>query len=208
MNEAVEGGSTYFDLKQRVNTIDKEEYENSIKKLKSEVEKNKSFSYKEDLYILLPYKVPIAFQGPITMISGFDASLINNIYDLNPAHKMQELHVLIFPLENSSVILCFTNKNHHRYRSFFKNVKKLSQEDQLAIVQYIVLAYAESPAFSDTLDKKTFNIRSLKTVMGMESTIANSEPSSLSKTIFFAAKEYSCEKAFDLPNLLLPEYSI
>lgn len=112
---------------QSVNEIDKSDYERSIEILRKEALKPKSSLYEIDYYARLPYKVPIAFQGPIAVVSGFHGALINNIYNLDPKYKLQELHVSVFPLEKDSVVLCFTNRKHKRYRSLFRDLRSLPQ---------------------------------------------------------------------------------
>lgn len=55
----------------------------------------------------LNYVVPIAFQGMIALITGVSGELINNQYNYAPDYSVEYLHLAIFPLENSSVIITF-----------------------------------------------------------------------------------------------------
>lgn len=198
-----------FDFgKQLVSRIDKDDYERSIGMLRREARKPRSSVYEIDYFVTLPYKVPLAFQDPIAMISGFEGALINNIYNLNPSYEIQELHLSVFPLEKTSVILCFTNRKHKRYRNFFQEMRCLSLDEQLAVIQYLILAYAESPAFSDSVPKSFFEDKNVVSAIAQESTIFGEGAPDLVRDVKFAQNAYSCEKAFSLPNLLTEEYAI
>lgn len=198
-----------FDFgKQLVSRIDKDDYERSIGMLLREARKPKSSVYEIDYFVMLPYKVPLAFQDPIAMISGFEGTLINNVYNLNPSYEIQELHLSVFPLEKTSAVLCFTNRKHKRYRNFFRETRCLSLEEQLAVIQYLILVYAESPAFSDSVPKSFFKDKNVISVIAQENTIFGEGDPDLAQTAKYAQNAYSCERAFSLPNLLTEEYAI
>lgn len=44
----------------------------------------------------LNYVVPIAFQGTLNLVAGFNGELINDIYNSNPNYKLLDLKVVIF----------------------------------------------------------------------------------------------------------------
>lgn len=64
--------------------------------------------------------VPVAFQDVLVLITGFDGNVINNIYNEDPNYVLQGLHICIFPLENSSVIMMFHSKKILVMKSFLK----------------------------------------------------------------------------------------
>lgn len=200
------GTSDFLEMKKALTSIDKHDYRQLVSTATSQ---NRSkLKYKIDLFIILPYRVPIAFQGAITVISGFNDQLINNVYNLADSKSMQELHICIFPLEQSSIVLCFTNKKHNRYRSFFQELNKLERDEQLSVIQYLLLAYEESIAFSNTVDASFFTNKLVLDVMGKEQTIFRNGYASIAELGKYAAKCYSCEAAFELPNLLSPDFAV
>lgn len=198
-----------FDFgRQFVSKIDQDDYERSIRMLRREARKPASSVYEVDYFAMLPYKVPLAFQDPIAMVSGFEGALINNIYNLDPSYQIQELHLSVFPLEKTSAVLCFTNRKHKRYRNFFREVRRLSLDEQLAVIQYLILVYAESPAFSDSIPESFFKDENVISAMAQESTMFGEGIPDLARDTKHAQNAYSCERAFSLPNLLTEAYAI
>ena len=66
----------------------------------------------------LNYVVPIAFQGMIALITGVSGELINNQYNYNSDYSVEYFHLAIFPLENSSVIITFSDDKNSRILTF------------------------------------------------------------------------------------------
>lgn len=200
------GTSDFLEMKKALTSIDKQDYEHLVS---TATGRNRSqLKYKIDLLITLPYRIPIAFQGAITVIAGFNGQLINNVYNLADSKSVQELHICVFPLEKSSVVLCFTNKKHNRYRSFFKELNTLKRDEQLSVILYLLLAYEESIAFSNTIDTSFFENELVLDVMGKEQTILRNGHASVAELGKYAAECYSCEAAFELPNLLSSDFAV
>lgn len=206
--EEVLGKNGYLSDKQETNYIDESDYKRDIERHKSEALGDRASSFSIDLYLALPYRVPIAFQGPLAVIAGFDSSLINNIYNMNPKYEIQQLHIAIFPLRTGSIILLITKNEHKRYRGFMQRLRSLPMEEQLQIVQYLVLAYAEGVAFSPSIRGEITNDESIVSVMGKESTLFGFGEHSLADSARIAREEYTCEHAFEMTNLLSEEYAL
>lgn len=200
------GAHAFSDMKQELAMIDMQDYERFINDAMKQG--RPGMRYRLDLYIPLPYVVPIAFQGAITVISGFMGSLINNTFNKALHSAVQDLHICVFPFEETSVVLCFTNRKHNRYRSFFRTLRSLNRDEQLSVIQYLILAYDGSVAFSDSLDASFFKDEAVLDVVGKEATVFSTESHSATELGEYAAECYSCEAAFDLPNLLSTEFAI
>lgn len=96
----------------------------------------------------LPYVVPLAFQAALTVIYDFDRNIINNIESDDSRYKFWELHVCVFPLNDSSVVLLFIDeKAKIRYESFIRAFESLSDNDKLSLIAYLILLYSEDVFF-------------------------------------------------------------
>lgn len=87
------------------------------------------------------------------------------------------MHIAIFPLQTKSKILLFKEDGNDRLKLFYKDYKKLSLEEKLYAINYILLLYAEDIAFKpEIIDKIKINEETLKlinTTMNPESITTN-----------------------------------
>jgi hypothetical protein len=103
------------------------------------------------------------------LVSGFEGELINDIYNLDIKYNIQGLHIAIFPLsDDKTKILLFMKDGHTRLRPFYKNYRKLSLNDKLCVINYILLLYSEdwvcSPSAIDILSSDEKLKEVIKTV--------------------------------------------
>lgn len=89
--------------------------------------------------IELPYTVPIALQLAIPVYKGLSGEDINVFTD----GVLYMLHVCIFPLENKSLILLFAHSTNDKYKTFKTDINKLSLNEKLSIINYIIFQYSE-----------------------------------------------------------------
>ena len=120
--------------------MDISDYKEAINKLKSK--KNEKYFYIID-EINLNYNAKFAYQGFITLINGFDETLINDVYNYDKNYNMQRLGVAIFPSANSTKIVLFCKDGDTRLRPFYKKYRKLSFEEKLYSINYLLLLYQE-----------------------------------------------------------------
>ena len=120
-------------------------------------------------YKKLDYVVPIAFQGKLNLLVGLNDEQINDVYNKSEKYKIQPLHAAIFPLENSSVIMLFIEKDGNRYRPFYKAFGKLSLNDQLAAINYMIFCLSEDVYLNKCLDDDYFKNDEFKRVAGQTS---------------------------------------
>lgn len=192
-------------LKQTVGSIDLNEYKDELEFAHRSILKPKEDSYYLNTYIVLPYKVPLAFQGLVTLITDLNDAIINNIYNYDPKYILKSLHIAVFPLETKSIILLFVQKNNKRYRSFFKEFNKLNLNDQLAIINFLIFAYSEDYFLSPQLSKSILD--SLRPVMQLNTELL-SLVDSKNKAMEYLKEQYSFKHSIDIPNLLSEKYQI
>ena len=146
-------------------------------------------NYKKGFEIVLQkelkYKVPLAFQLAVPIATGISGEEINNFSEI--AHYM---HLCIFPLKKTSLILLFCHSVGTEYNTFKIDFKNKTLEEQLEIINYIVFSYSEDYFINDNIFKKIKNDENLKLIC------KQNEPLDLSKVFN------------KIPNILSAEYSI
>ena len=109
--------------------------------------------------IKLDYTVPIAFQGEMCLLTGFDGETINDYVNKPSDYDPHILHIAVFPLEESTKILIFINDGDKKYRQFYKTYRKLSLSEKLYAINYIILLYKDdwvlSPVFAHFLNEES-----------------------------------------------------
>lgn len=142
----------------------------SIKAIRKEI-KGVSHYIVDD--IELDYVTPIAFQGELALLTGLDGEVINE-YVNNPSdYNPHILHIAVFPLKNKTRILLFINDGDIKYRPFYKHFRKLTLQEKLYVINYIILLYKEdwalSPGYIEFVkEKKTDEIiRKTQTIEGL-----------------------------------------
>ncbi len=206
MCEQLNLSKSYAQEKITKGSIDLKEFDDEYKKARKCAVKPDPNDYYIGFYRRLPYTVPIAFQGSITLIADLDGSVINNVYIQDPKYKMKNLSIAIFPFEESSVILLFVDKDNKKYGRFFKQLKKCSQEDQLKIINYIVFAYSEDYFLSPILPKEI--LAKLTTLAGKTTQFFSFLPATAGEFFDKVKKIYNFEEKDTVPNLLGEEFSL
>lgn len=140
------------------------------------------------------------------MIGDFEDQVINDIYNYSSDYRQESIHIAVFPLEHSSVILVFAEQGKNRYRKFFKQFKKLSPDDQLAAINYILFAYTEniflSPQIYDIVHENQAFMDACKIVTDVHAPIMFTDP------LPTAIKNFSLSKRNTIINLLSRAYAI
>lgn len=151
----------------------------------------------------LNYVVPIAFQGMIALITGVSGELINNQYNYNSDYSVEYFHLAIFPLENSSVIITFSDDKNSRILTFEKELKNMSAAKRLEIINRIVFWYAEDYFFSPRLPKEAAS--ELEQAARQMQDLFSTNPEKSTKNVI---KDFDLRRDTCLPNLLSREYAI
>lgn len=194
------------DTKLSVNALDLKEYIDGFNKAKRALDKGLSDTFYMCYYEKLNYVVPLAFQSLLSLIVGFDGEIINDVYNQSPKYCLKPIHICIFPLETESVLFMFVESGDNRYRKFYKAFNKLSLDDKLATLTFIICAYSEEMFYSDKIESEVKGNSQLKNTSQVTSDI-------LAITPFFdpykkATECFDLAKRNEIPNLLAEKYKI
>ena len=155
--------------------------------------------YYEKLY----YKVPIAFQDCICLISDYDGNLINNPY--GESKNQQMIFLCVFPLEEGSAIIIFSDAKSNRYSRFIKRFNELSLDNKLKSILFIMLAYSENIFISKTISdfiKKDEKIKEIASFLSLNVNMPRQFAT------IEAMKQFNLSKAFELENYLGKRYAL
>ena len=151
-------------------------------------------------YRQLDYVVPFAMQSRIVMICDFEGNVINDIYNMSPDYHTKEIHVAVFPLEKTSIILMFLDSREKRYRKFYRQLNKLELDDQLAAINYIIHSYCENVFLSKNISEDILKDKNFLDVSQKSSIVTSSLP--FGNALQTAIMEFSLAKRNEIPNLL------
>lgn len=196
----------FTDHMQYIQDVDLNEYKQGFEKAKKLSKKNWHGEYYVFYYEKLNYVVPMAFQSTLSLVVDLDGQIVNDIYYENPKYKLEDFHICIFPLKDTSVVMMFVDSAYKRYRNFYKKFKKLSQEEKLSIVNYIIFLYSEDIFFSKEIPSDILQNKDLIDV-SKQSSMAMSI-NSFTKAIEKAKDIYDLSKHNNIPNLLSEKYKL
>lgn len=143
-----------FEQRQKINNLDLKEFDEEFKKSKKALEQDWSKEYFVFFYRKLDYVVPLAAQTTITLPVDFEGKVINDIFNYSSDYKIQSIHVCVFPLQTESVILMFIDSKYTRLKSFYRYFKKLTLDDQLATINFMLFVYSEDIFISKHIDEE------------------------------------------------------
>lgn len=189
----------------KVILLDLAESESAYNRAKMAATGNHDFFYL-CYYKKLDYVVPIASQGIFTLVSDFDDNVINDLYNLSPSYRTEDIHIAVFPLEKTSVIIAFVDIKSKRYRQFYKQLNKLPEKDQLAAINYIIFSYSENVFISKQVDEKVLKNRAFLDVCQKSVDVISFSP--FHDPLRKAVEEYSLSKRDTIPNLLSREHQL
>lgn len=130
---------------------DKQDAFKSFCKVKKLLSSNTNGYYRIIEYNRLPYTFPFAFQSNISLITGFDGEVINDIFNSHKKYDLQDLHICIFPEKDYTYVIVFYQKNFQRYSQFSKHYRKLNLEERLKLLLFIILKYSEDFFYSHSI---------------------------------------------------------
>ncbi|EOA2489888.1 hypothetical protein ACOCGS_003115 [Vibrio cholerae] len=156
-------------------------------------------------YEKLNYVVPIAFQHKIAMAVDLEGNVVNNLYNHDPKYKIQHLHLVVFPLEETSVVMMFIDRKDTRYHQFIRQFNRLSTEHKLALSNYIIFLYSEDFFLSTSIDERILRDDTLKLVSGSIGIGKNNTTRSLMDDL---KENYSLSGFIKIPNFLSPDFSL
>lgn len=168
-------------------------------------DKNKN-EFHLQYYKELNYRVPFAAQYLIAMLVDLEGNLINDIFNPDKSYHMEYLHVAIFPLEKTSIILLFTREGQTRHRRFVRQLKRLSDLDQLSVINFLTFSGTDNVFLNPSVYQVLTQNADFMDICRMTYSINSMVPNPNSYKI--ATREHSFSKRNTIPNLLSPEYAL
>ena len=188
--------------------FDLRDYGEDLEYARSSLDGRKSNRYYLCFYTVLDYVVPYAAQSSVTLISDFEDSIVNNIYSQEQKYRIKAIHVAVFPLESTSAILLFIEDGVKRYRKFYRSLRKLPKDDQLAAINYLVFSYTENVFMNPTTHKELKKNDFFMDMCRKSTDFRSHTPFPLDDPLEAAVKEFSLSKRNEIPNLLSREYAL
>lgn len=148
-----------YKQKQEVNDLDERDYLwnfNRIRQMmESDIDGSKFclFFWKK-----LDYKIPIAFQGAITLYGDLEGKMITDIYNKSENLIVKNMHICMFPLEKESVVFAFYHEDDHEYDNFKNQFSDLEEEEKLSLLSFLVYEYSEDMIFAKKFPHRTWLI--------------------------------------------------
>lgn len=136
----------------QIQKMDMADYEFSFKRIMKILGKNLKSGYHLLYWKKLPYKVPIATQVPIVLDVDLEGREVNNIWSDDPKDRMQDLHVCVFPIKTESILIIFYHKDDRKYVAFEKQFNRLSENDKIKWINYVIFKYTENYFFSPKIE--------------------------------------------------------
>lgn len=197
--------STIISMKE-IQEKDLAQYIKNFQKSKRLSNKNWGNEYYQFYTEKLNYVVPMAFQGNIALVSDLDGQIINGTYNKDINYRFQDLHICIFPLKESSIVTMFIDSNDRRYRNFYKKFNKLSHNDKLSLINYIVFLHSEEIFLSKNIPREILQDNKLIEVSRKTSIFhTNNIFHNFNKAL---RKEFDLSRMNEIPNLLSEKYKL
>lgn len=102
-------------------------------------------------YEKLPYTVPLATQVVLALDKDLEGNVINDIFDISEDVRIQNMHISILPLKNSTAVIAFYHRRDKNYERFHHQFNSLSRDKKLEYINYYVFKYTENYFFSPTI---------------------------------------------------------
>ncbi|WP_367567210.1 hypothetical protein [Lacrimispora sp.] len=206
MGERLSASNDFVNYRNEINKMDLKEYEDSFSNAKKVDLKPSNSEYHIGFYQILPYVVPVAFQGAVALVSDINGDIINDIYNPDPKYVIKNISLCIFPFKTSSLIMLFVEKNNRRFSRFFRQLKKLSLEEQLSIINFILFSYTEDYFLSPNISKDV--IGELSEVSGKTTNMLADAGTTKSQHLEEISNNFDYNDRYKIPNLLLEEFAI
>lgn len=194
-----------FDLLKKQHFLDLRDFHEEVNVHKREIKNNTKGAYQILYKELLPFVVPIATQVAVTLQTDMYGYPVNNVYDFRSDVKMQDFHLLIFPLEKASLILAFYHKKNKKYRSLRHQFNSESAEKVKEFLNYIIFAYTENYF----INKNTCDVIMQDNKLSQLSKELFQQPNfGMDSDYSLLFGDYIPVKSDEIPNLLLKEWAI
>lgn len=132
------------ELLEEIQQLDIKDYLEELSIYRDILDTNSCNNFKIIMWEKVPYVVPIATQTLIAMPADIEGTEINDVNDLNPNIRMQNVHIGVFPLKGYSIIYVFYHRRDKLYRRLQHQMNCVSLEKKLEFVNYWIFKYTEN----------------------------------------------------------------
>lgn len=195
--------SINFESKLEDISLDLKDYFLDFEINKDVVDNNKKNAYHILFWDVLPYQIPIASQGAVTLKKDYKGYPVNNVFDISPDIYMQSLHLLTLPLENQSVVLAFYHKKDKLYSQLRHQLNSIKKDEILKYLNYIIFKEMENYYISTKIEDKIFSNGRLLELAAEQNELPN-----LGMVNLFNFHNYKPVGIDEIPNLLSEEWSL
>lgn len=104
------------EVMEEIQQLDNKDYMDELNLYKDVLYKNSCNNFKIIMWKKIPYVVPIATQTLVALPKDTEGIEINNIYDMRPEVRMQNIHIGVFPMNDYSIVYAFYHRRDRLYR--------------------------------------------------------------------------------------------
>ena len=156
-------------------------------------------------YELLPYRIPIAFQSALALDKDMKGYQVNDLDDFSPETRIQYLHLAVFPMKYTSVVIAFYHKRDKKYQRLRHQFNSINNETKLKYLNYLIFAYSENYFIS----KKILNTLETDDALKKLSQEINGIPNLGHVNLLdYKNWNYTPISMNDIPNLLSKDWAI
>ncbi len=141
--------------KQMINHLDKRDFFSELDRIRAVLDSG-SNSYELISWDKVDYKIPVAFQGALTIYGDINGELVVDIYDDQNVTPIKQMHLCVFPLYDCSVVFSFYNREDKEYDAFAEQVRNMDQERRLKFLGYLMFFISEDMMMAKRFPHRTF----------------------------------------------------
>lgn len=187
-----------YDLKQEVNSLDERDFWLDYCRIRDMME-SKNGTFNLFYWEKLNYKIPIAFQGMVTLYGDLEGNLVTDIYNTSEDIIVKHMHVCMFPLESCSVVFAFYHSEDTEYDQFAQQFNSLSKDEKLSLISFIVYEYSEDMLLAKKFPHRTWITNKMRDIFSDTTEImiphedfAEHEKDRVQKRLKFRDKDFPC----------------
>ena len=202
MSDRIEG----FDIFTHRKNLDLKEYEDEISLYKDIIDTDKKGCFHILFCKALPYKVPIAVQTMLALMSDMEGADVNYVFDDSPNIRMQNMHLCVFPLSDCSVVMAFYHKRDRYYKGLLHQFHSVTDGKKLKYLNWLTFKYSENYFLSRKVSQDVISDENL--VKLCQENSGAPKMGMLNFDELMKAEEYKSPTMDDIPNLLDQKYAV
>lgn len=184
-------------------SLDIRDFEFERRRAQKIIDKGLKSGYHLIYWKKLPYTVPYALQSGIALEKDMNGHIVVDTANLSPDLRIEDMHIIVFPLDSESIVAVFYHKDDRKYAPFEKAFNRLTEEKKLSFINYIGLKYTENICASPVLGQVISSHERLSHLIA-----ETLESPGFGMWNFWEKLTYSPVMEDEIPNLLSESYSI